>query len=92
MVVSKSVNMAKKMNVDIIGVVENYSYIECPDCGKHISVFGESKIDEIAKELNLEVLGKMPIMPQSASLADKGAFDLSENKYIDKAVDVIKNL
>ena len=92
MVVSKSVNMAKKMNVEILGVIENYSYIECPDCGKHISVFGESKVDEIAKKLNLEVLGKMPIMPQAAALADKGAFDLSDNKHVNKAVDLIKKL
>ena len=86
MIVGKSVNMAKKMDIPILGVVENYSYLECPDCGKHIPVFGESKIDEIAAELGIDVLGKMPIMTKSASLADKGAFDLSENKYIEDAV------
>ncbi|HAV90949.1 MAG TPA: ATP-binding protein, partial [Eubacterium sp.] len=67
-------------------------YLECPDCGKHIPVFGESKIDEIAKELGIDVLGKMPIMTKSASLADKGAFDLSENKYIEDATNKLIKL
>lgn len=92
MIVGKSVNMAKKMDIPILGVVENYSYLECPDCGKHIPVFGESKIDEIAAELGIDVLGKMPIMTKSASLADKGAFDLSENKYIEDATNKLIKL
>ena len=91
MIVAKSVNMAKKMNVNVLGLIENYSYLECPDCGKHINVFGESKIDEVAEKMGLPVLGKMPVMPQSASLADKGAFDLSDNKYIEKAAEILKS-
>ena len=56
MIVKKAVNMANMMNIPILGIVENMSYLECPDCGKKISVFGESKLDEVAKELNIPVL------------------------------------
>lgn len=62
------------MNIPIIGVVENYSYLECPDCGKKISVFGESHIDEIAKELGMSVLGKMPIDPKLAEMVEAEKF------------------
>ena len=89
MIVAKAVNMAKKMDVPILGIVENYSYLVCPDCGKHISVFGESHIDEIVAELGTEVLGKMPINPLYAEAADKGAFHAVENEYLDKAVEKI---
>ncbi len=61
MIVKKAYNMARQMNIPVLGVVENYSYLICPDCGRKISVFGESHIDEAAKELDLPVLGKMPI-------------------------------
>lgn len=61
MIVKKAYNMAKAMNIPVLGLVENYSYLLCPDCGKRISVFGESHVDEAAEELGLSVLGKMPI-------------------------------
>ena len=61
MIVKKAVNMAQMMNVPILGIVENMSYIECPDCGKKLSVFGESKLDEVSKELGIPVLAKLPI-------------------------------
>ena len=77
------------MNVPILGIVENYSYIECPDCGKHINVFGESHIDEVAAELKLPVLGKMPIIPDMARLSDEGAFDKISNDMISEAVKAI---
>lgn len=77
--------MAKTMNIPIVGIVENYSYIKCPDCGKEISIFGESHIDEIAKDLSLEVLGKVPIQPEYASAADAGEFYNIKNEYIRKA-------
>ena len=72
MIVAKAVNMAKKMNIPIIGVVENMSYVECPDCGKKISVFGESHIDEVAKEYGIPVLAKLPINPEIAKAVDEG--------------------
>ena len=89
LIVKKAVNMAKMMNVPIIGFVENMSYFECPDCGKKHSIYGESKIDEIAKELGIPVLAKLPINPANASLVDKGAIELSEEKQF---IDVIKKL
>ena len=72
MIVEKAVNMAKMMNVPILGIVENMSYLECPDCGKHISVFGESNIDEIAAKHGIPVLAKLPMCPDIASLCDEG--------------------
>ena len=58
MIVGKAVKMAKMMNIPVLGIVENYSYLECPDCGKHISVFGESHVDEVAAHYELPVLAK----------------------------------
>ena len=63
LIVKKAYNMAGKMNIPVLGLIENYSYFECPDCGKKINIFGESHIDEIAAELNVPVLGKVPFMP-----------------------------
>ena len=71
MIVKKAYNMAKMMNVPIIGLVENMSYFECPDCKKKYNIFGESKIDEVAKELGVPVLARLPIDPKTASLVDK---------------------
>ena len=77
----------KQMNIPIIGVVENYSYLECPDCGKKISVFGESHIDEIAKELGMSVLGKMPIDPKLAEMVEAEKFYEVKNEYLKDAVE-----
>lgn len=85
LIVKKAYNMAKMMNVKVLGIVENYSFVKCPDCGKEIHVFGESHIDEIAAELGVKVLGKMPIDPQFASLADEGKFQEAQNPYIENA-------
>ena len=89
MIVKKAYNMAGMMKVPVLGLVENYSYVKCPDCGKEIKVFGESHIDEIAAELKVPVLGKMPIDMDYASRADSGAFDQIDNEYITKAVEVM---
>lgn len=92
MIVKKAVNMANMMNIPILGIVENMSYLECPDCGKKISVFGESKLDEVAKELNIPVLAKLPIKSKIASLVDKGAVELAEIKELYDAADKIKEM
>lgn len=84
MIVKKAYNMAKTMNIPVLGIVENYSWLACPDCGKKISVFGESHIDEIAEGMELKVLGKMPIDPQFAALAD-GKFSGAQNPYLEEA-------
>ena len=89
MIVKKAYNMAEMMKIPVLGIVENYSYVKCPDCGKPIKIFGESHIDEIAAELNVPVVGKMPIDMEYASKADSGAFDQIDNEYITKAVEVM---
>ena len=89
MIVKKAYNMAEMMKIPVLGIVENYSYVKCPDCGTPIKIFGESHIDEIAAELNVPVLGKMPIDMAYASKADSGAFDQINNEYITKAVEVM---
>ncbi len=75
MIVGKAVKMAKLMNIPILGLVENYSYLNCPDCGKKIYVFGESKIEEVAANYGLEVLAKLPIDPKAAELCDAGKME-----------------
>lgn len=75
MIVSKAVNMAVTMNVPILGLVENMSYVECPDCGKKISVFGESSIQKVADEYNLDVLARIPMDPKLAAACDKGEIE-----------------
>ncbi len=92
MIVRKAYNMAKQMNIPILGVVENMSYVKCPDCGKEIKIFGESKLEPISKELEIEILGKVPIDPQLASLADQGKFEEFENRYLDFAAGKIEML
>ena len=91
LIVKKAYNMVVKMDIPVMGIVENYSYIECPDCGKKIAVFGESKIDEIASEIGVELLGKLPIVPAIAKLADEGRLDEADNTFVDMAVDKIIN-
>ena len=91
MIVGKAVTLAKLMNVPILGIVENMSYLKCPDCGKEIPVFGESKIEEVAKSFNLDVLGRIPIDPALAKACDKGALEMMENDYLDNAVHMILN-
>lgn len=86
MIVEKAVKMAELMNIPVLGLVENYSYIECPDCGKKISVFGDSHIDEIAERHSLEVLGRLPIDPKLAAATDAGTVELFEGDWLDEAV------
>ena len=87
MIVEKAYNMAKQMNIPVLGIVENYSYLECPECGKRISVFGESHIEEIAENLGTEVLGKMPIDPQLAEIVEQEKFYEAENKYLTNIIE-----
>ena len=85
MIVKKAYNMSEMMQVPVLGIIENYSYVACPDCGKQIKVFGESHIDEIAEELHVPVLGKMPIDLEFARRADSGSFQDIMNVYIEAA-------
>lgn len=92
MIVKKALNMANMMNIPVLGLVENMSYLECPDCGKKISVFGESHIDETAKECGTEVLGKLPINPKLAAACDAGMIELFEGDWLDKAAEKVFSL
>lgn len=89
LIVKKAYNMADKMDIHVLGMIENYSYLKCPDCDKVIEIFGTSKIDEISKELDIQVLGKLPIIPQYARLADEGKFDNVQNEYLESAIKAI---
>lgn len=92
MIVKKAYNMAGMMNIPVLGVVENYSYLKCPDCGKEISLFGESHIDEAAKELGIDVLGKLPLDPKSAQAADEGKFYEVEISHLEAGIAKLENL
>ena len=92
MIVTKAVNMAKKMDIPIIGVVENMSYLQCPDCGKKISVFGESHIDEVAKENGIKVLAQLPIDPKISQMVDAGRVEYLELPWLEGAVEAIQKL
>ena len=90
MVVGKAVNMAEQMKVPILGIVENYSYIECPDCGKKISVFGESHVDEMAKKYGIEVLEKLPLDPHIAKAVDEGLVELYESDILNATAEKLE--
>lgn len=82
LIVKKALGMAKQMNIPVRGIIENYSYFQCPDCGKKIEIFGKSHIEEEAAKLNLKVLGRVPVEPGFAEAADKGEFYTVENSYV----------
>ena len=92
MIVGKAVQMAQMMNVPILGLVENMSYVLCPDCGKHINVFGDSHVDEIAAKYKLPVLAKMPIDPELAKEADAGMIEVFAGDYLDNAAQTVAKL
>ena len=92
MVVQKAVKMAQMMNIPIVGLVENMSYVECPDCGKKISVFGESHVDEVAAKHGLPVLAKCPIDPQLAACSDAGMIEAYPGQYLEGAADACEKL
>ena len=92
MIVGKACNMAELMNIPVLGLIENYSYLVCPDCGKKISVFGESHTEEAAKEMGLTVAGRIPIDPAFAEAADKGAFAGVSIAELKEAADTLRKL
>ena len=89
LIVTKAIKMANMMNINVLGVVENMSYLPCPDCGKHIALFGESKVEQFAQELNFKVLGKLPLNPQNTALMDKGLVEQVSLPEIEEAVKAI---
>ena len=87
MIVGKAVKMAGMMHVPVLGIVENYSYLTCPDCGKKIEVFGKSHIDEVAAKWNLPVLARLPIDPKVAEAFDSGLMETVNTEALATAVD-----
>ena len=83
MIVEKAVKMANMMNIPILGIVENMSYVECPDCNKQIKVFGDSHIEDIANKHNLDIIGKIPMQPKLAAACDAGLIELFEGDWLD---------
>ncbi|MBS7368718.1 MAG: Mrp/NBP35 family ATP-binding protein [Oscillospiraceae bacterium] len=90
MIVGKAVKMAEMMNVPIIGLVENMSYVSCPDCGKQIKVFGDSHIEETAEKYGVRVIAKLPIDPECAKLVDSGLLELMETEAADPIADAVE--
>ena len=89
MVVQKAVKMAQMMNIPIVGLVENMSYVQCPDCGKKLYIFGEGKTEEAAKAYHIPLLAKMPIDPALAKLTDDGCIEQFEGHWLDSVVETI---
>ena len=90
MIVSKAVKMANMMHIPVLGFVENYSYLECPDCGKRIEVFGKSKLDEVAKGFELPILARLPIDPNVAVCCDNGLMESVNTDPLETAITVIE--
>ena len=87
MIVKKAVKMAEMMKIPVLGVVENYSYVVCPDCGKKIPVFGESHVDETAEKLGIPVLGKIPVDANLARAVEEERFYGTENPYLENVIE-----
>ena len=90
MIVAKAVKMANMMHIPVLGFVENYAYLECPDCGKKINVFGESKLDEIADAFNLPVLARLPIDPKVAESYDSGKMEDVDTSKMEKVLEAVE--
>ena len=91
-IVEKAVNMANMMNVPVLGLVENMSYVKCPDCGKEIRIFGSGNVDECSKEFNIPVLARIPVEAETAAKVDSGCVEDLNLPYLDEAAKVIESL
>ena len=90
LVVTKAIKMARMMNINVLGVIENMSYVKCPKCDEKISIFGESHLDEFAKNLNFDVLGKLPIVSENVKRVDKGEAEYIELEEFDPIVEKVE--
>ena len=91
MIVTKAVKMANMMNIPVLGFVENYSYLQCPDCGKKIQVFGQSKLDAVAAEFGIPVLARLPIDPKVAEAYDSGLMETVDTTAVADVIKAIEN-
>ena len=90
MIVTKAVNMAKMMDVPILGLVENMSYFQCPGCGEKYKIFGDSHLEDVANANGLKILGRLPVDPKLAAACDKGVIELFDGDWLDQAADEIE--
>jgi len=89
MIVAKAVKMANMMHVPVLGFVENYSYLECPDCHKRIEVFGKSRLEEVAEAFGLPILARLPIDPKVAESYDSGLMETVNTDAVEKVIDAV---
>ncbi len=92
MIVTKAVKMAAMMHIPVLGFVENYSYLECPDCGKRLEVFGKSHLEEVAKEFDLPVLARLPIDPKVAESYDGGLMETVDTSNVNGVIEAIETM
>ena len=92
MIVEKSIKMVDMLNIPVIGLVENMSYVQCPDCGKKIEVFGESHVDAIARQYGIPHTAALPIDRKLAASADKGMIELTNGNWLDEIANAIDEL
>ncbi len=90
MIVSKAVKMANMMHIPVLGFVENYAYLECPDCGKRLEVFGKSKLDEVSQSFQLPVLARLPIDPAVAEAFDSGRMEYINTDGVSKVISAVE--
>ena len=89
LIVTKAINMANMMNIHVAGVIENMSYLECPDCGKKIPIFGESHLEEFSKLIGFDILGRLPLVSANAALVDEGKVEQVALKEFEPIIDKI---
>ncbi len=92
MIVSKAVRMANMMHIPVLGFVENYSYLQCPDCGKKISVFGKSHLDDVAAQFDIPVLARLPIDPSVAEAYDNGLMETVNTEILVDVIAAVENV
>ena len=90
-IVEKAVKMAQTMKIPVYGLIENMSYVQCPDCGKQIKVFGDSHVEQIAKEFHIPLLARIPIDPKISQAVDSGKIETLEAEFLDAALAIIQN-
>lgn len=91
LIVKKAYNMAKTMNIPILGIIENMSYAVCPECGNQMNIFGESNVEKVAEEMNIPFLGRLPIDPDLAALCDRGEIEKFDKNYVDDSIEMLEN-
>lgn len=92
MIVSKAMKMAEMMKIPIIGLVENMSYFKCPDCSKEYKIFGESHVEDIAKQHGIDILARMPIDPKIAAACDQGMIELFAGNWFDSTAEILEKM